>query len=217
MIDAYFFDLDGTLVDTEILWVEATEQLAAEMGHPLTREKALELVYGISWPGVYDGLLEEVPTIEWSLDEMGDILAPYFLKLRDSRDVQIHSSIDLLKKLSETHPVAVVSGSYCADVKAAIDIMDIMPCLRFYLGHEDYHPGKPHPACYLAAAEKLGVNPAACVVFEDSTAGLVAGVDAGMYGVALSRPDRPKQDYSRAHLVLEDLADFDPALLKPRN
>ena len=111
MIEAYFFDLDGTLVDTEILWVEATELLAADMGYSLDRETALSLVYGISWPGVYDGLVQKFPTIDWTLDEMGAKLAPYFLKLRDSRDVRIHSSIDLLKKLAETHPVAVVSGS----------------------------------------------------------------------------------------------------------
>lgn len=214
MIEAYFFDLDGTLVDTEILWVESTELMVNDMGHPLDRETALRLVYGISWPEVYEGLVEKFPAIDLTLDEMGVKIGPYFQKLRDSRDVRIHSSIELLKKLAETHPVAIVSGSYCNDIKEAIEIMDVMPLIRFYLGHEDYHPGKPHPACYLAAAEKLNVDPAACVVFEDSTVGLTAGADAGMYAVALSRPERPKQDYARAHLVLEDLADFDPALLK---
>lgn len=213
MIDAYFFDLDGTLVDTEILWVEATEMLAKDMGHPLSHETALRLVYGISWPGVYEGLLKEIPGIDWTLDQMGAILAPYFLQLRDSRDVRILSSIELLKTLAKEHPVAIVSGSYCTDVKAAIDLMDIMPYLRFYLGHEDYHPGKPDPACYLAAAAKMGVSPKNCVVFEDSTAGLTAGIDAGMYAVALSRPGRPAQDYSRAHLILEDLADYHPSRL----
>ena len=63
--------------------------------------------------------------------------------------------------------------------------MGIEDVVNFYLGHEDYHPGKPHPACYLRAAEIAEALPENCVVFEDSNAGISAAKDAGMYGVAL--------------------------------
>ncbi len=213
MIEAYFFDLDGTLVDTEILWVEALEALAGEHEYPLPADQALEMVYGLAWPEVYQRFKATYPNIPWDVDEMGALLAQHFLRLRDSRDICIESSIALLRKLATTHPVAVVSGSYREDVAAAIGIAKIDPFIRFYLGHEDYHPGKPHPACYLSAADMMGVPAEACVVFEDSTAGLCAAKDAGMFGVAIARPGRPEQDYSRADLVLEDLADYDPELL----
>ena len=81
------------------------------------------------------------------------------------------------------------------------------------MSHEDYDPGKPHPACYLAAAREAGLPPEQCVVFEDSNAGVCAAKDAGAYAVALARPDRPEQDYSRADLVLEDLSLFEPSML----
>ena len=213
MIQAYFFDLDGTLVDTEILWVESLELIARDYGYVLSREEALEMVYGIAWPGVYERLCRRFPGLNMTMDEMGVMLAPYFYRLRDSRDVRIPGSIELLRKLAAAHPVAVVSGSYRADVDAGVAIAGVADLIQFSLGHEDYEPGKPHPACYLAAAEKMGVPPESCVVFEDSTAGLSAAKDAGMQGVLLARPDRPRQDTSRADLVLEDLRLFDPALL----
>ena len=214
MIEAYFFDLDGTLVDTEILWVEAMELLAKDHGYSLSRDMALHMVYGISWPGVYERLREQFPELHWTMDEMGAMIGPYFYRLRDTRDVRIHGSIDLLKRLAKTHLVAVVSGSYRADVETGIAIAGVGPDVRFSLSHEDYDPGKPHPACYLAAARCAGVPPEHCVVFEDSNAGVCAAKDAGARAVALSRPGRPQQDYSRADLVLEDLSAFDPALLK---
>lgn len=213
MIQAYFFDMDGTLVDTEILWVEAMETLAREHNYPLSYDESLEMVYGVSWPEVFDRFRRLHPELPWTLDEMGALLAPYFMRLRESRDVRIQSSIALLRQLAAEYPVAVVSGSYRADIEAAIEIMQIGDIVKFYLGHEDYHPGKPHPACYLRAAEIAGIAPANCVVFEDSSAGITAAKDAGMHGVALARPGRPAQDYSRADLILNDLAKFSPDML----
>ncbi len=213
MIQAYFFDLDGTLVDTEILWVEAMELLAKDHGYALSREMALHMVYGISWPGVYERFRHHFQDLNWTMDEMGAVLGPYFYRLRDTRDVRIQGSIQLLKRLAKTHLVAVVSGSYRADVEAGLAISGVASLVHFSLSHEDYAPGKPHPACYLAAARHAGVSPEYCVVFEDSNAGVCAAKDAGAYAVALARPDRPIQDFSRADLVLEDLARFDPILL----
>lgn len=213
MIHACFFDLDGTLVDTEILWVEAMELLAEDHGRVLPRETALHMVYGISWPGVYARFREHFPEFDWTLDEMGAMIGPYFYRLRDSRDVRIQGSIDLLNRLAKVHPVAVVSGSYRADVETGLAITGVGPVIAFSLSHEDYDPGKPHPACYLAAARKAGVRPEQCVVFEDSNAGVCAAKDAGAYAVALARPGRPAQDYSRADLILEDLSEFEPSML----
>jgi len=210
MIEAYFFDLDGTLVDTEILWVEALERFAQEQGYELSHEAAVAMVYGQAWPEVYELFQKRFSERTWSMQDMADHLSRHFLRLRNSRDVRIKGSIALLRALSLSCPVAVVSGSYREDVKAAIDIMDIASSVRFYLGHEDYHPGKPHPACYLEAAKRLNVDPLRCVVFEDSQAGISAAKRAGMFCVALARQGRPAQDCSSADLVLEDLEFFRP-------
>lgn len=216
MVEAFFFDMDGTLIDTEILWVEAMEALAKDHGYFLSHDEALKMVYGISWPGVFARFSERFPQLHWTMDEMGALLAPYFYRLRDSRDVRIPGSIKLLRELAPNYITAVVSGSYRTDVDVGIQLAGVADVIRFSLSHEDYSPGKPHPACYLLAAAKAGVSPEQCVVFEDSDAGVDAAKDAGMFAVALARPGRPGQDYSRADMILEDLSQFDLTCVQPR-
>jgi len=91
-------------------------------------------------------------------------------------------------------------------------MMDAADCIAFYLGASDYPFGKPHPSGFLMAAERLGVEPANCVVFEDSAVGVAAGKAAGMKVVALAQPLRPKQDVAAADLILDDLGKFDPKI-----
>lgn len=212
-ISAYIFDMDGTLLDTEILWVEVTEDQIRDAGLEISREEALEIVYGRSWSDVYESICARFPTLGMSLPEMEVDLSRRMAVLRKLRDVRIPGSIDLLRRLAVDSTVCIVSGSPRRDLQAAIDLMDIHGHLEFYLGAEDYGPGKPDPACFLKAARMLGVPPAECVVFEDSTAGIAGAKLAGMTCVALAREGAPKQDVTLADLVLNDLSDFNPLSL----
>jgi sugar-phosphatase len=137
-------------------------------------------------------------------------LASRFLELRNTRDIRIPSSIELLNRLANRYPVAIVSGNSRDDVAEAVDHLQIGSKLAFYLGCEDYAPGKPAPACFLLAADRLQLPPAECVVFEDSAAGVRAAKAAGMTCIALARPGMPQQDLSSADRVLADLAEYDP-------
>lgn len=75
------------------------------------------------------------------------------------------------------------------------------------------HP-KPHPEPYLVTAAKLGIDPAACVVFEDSEIGVLSARAAGAYCVAIRNPvARMRQDLSAAGLVLDSFEDLDVATL----
>ncbi len=208
MLRAFIFDLDGTLIDTEILWVEAVQQCMAGHGYDVPYEDALKTVYGISWQAIYEDLRKRYPEITMAVEDMAAALQPHFIALRDSRDVRIRGSVELLKRLSKDYPVAIVSGAYSEDIRAGIKLMNIEPYLSFYLGDEHVSKGKPHPACYLLAAEKFNLLPEQCLVFEDSASGIDAAKDAGMHCVALARDGRPAQDTSRADLVLADLAKF---------
>jgi sugar-phosphatase len=139
---------------------------------------------------------------------MENALRPYFHRLRETRDIRIPGSIALLERLAESHPVAIVSGSPRTDLDDAVQRLGIGDRLSFTLAAEDYAPGKPHPAGYLAAARRLDLPPEKCLVFEDSAAGVRSARDAGMACVALQRDGAPAQDTTGADLVLADLAAF---------
>ncbi len=208
MIDAFIFDLDGTLIDSEILWVEAVELLLHGEGVDITHEEGLDLVYGKAWPDVFDGAARRFPDVAISYDGMTSCIHAHFERLRGTRDIRIASSVALLRKLAADYPVCIVSGSGQKDVAAGVALMDVESCLAFYLAMEHYETGKPDPTCFLMAAERLALPPERCLVFEDSTVGVQAAKTAGMHCVALAREDRPAQDVSEADLVLPDLADF---------
>jgi len=213
MPDAYLFDMDGTLIDTEVLWVEATALFFKDYGLDVPPERTRSIVYGRAWPDVHATIVAEHPPVaHLALQEMDAAMRPHFERMRNERDVRIEPSIALLRRLAEHRPVTIVSGSHRADVAHGIEMMGLGELIPFFLGAEDYSPGKPHPACYLNAAERLAVAPEACVVFEDSAAGVSAAKAAGMYCVALQRENSAHEDVSAADRVLSDLSAFEDHL-----
>lgn len=206
LYQAFLFDLDGTLIDSEVVWVEAVGRALAAQGAPVDTNTVLALVYGHAWSDIWRVVAERWPQAFESAEQMLGVTRAEFMALRPERDLRIASSIDLLRALATTSPVAVVSGSACADVARELAAAGILECVRFYLGNEDCSPGKPDPACYLLAAERLGIPAARCLVFEDSAAGVRAAKAAGMGCVALCRPDRPVQDVTQADWIVHDLA-----------
>jgi len=209
-VDAFIFDLDGTLVDTEILWAEAMSAYLVDRGCECDKDAVLHIVFGRSWIDIYKDITQRFPRLaSTSSRTMAEGLRAYYLELRGKRaDVIIYSSAELLRRLARQHPVIIVSGSPKADVEEAVRLIRATDSVRFVLGAEDYAPGKPSPAGFLMGANKLGVSPDRCVVFEDSTAGVRAAKAAGMWCVALSRDAAHPQDLSAADWVLTDLADF---------
>lgn len=209
-IDAFIFDLDGTLVDTELLWAEAMCAFLADRNCPSSKEEILKVVFGRSWIDIYRDITKRFPLLaSTSSQVMAEGLRKYYLRLREGvGGVIIHSSATLLKSLSRQHPVIIVSGSPRRDVEEAVRLIEAWDSVRFILGAEDYSPGKPSPAGFLLGARKLGVAPTNCLVFEDSCAGVSAAKAAGMWCVALARQCAHPQDLSAADWVLSDLAEF---------
>ncbi|MCQ4201447.1 HAD family hydrolase [Streptomyces sp. NPDC060311] len=97
---------------------------------------------------------------------------------------------------------AVVTSATRRLAEARLDAVGILP--KSLVAADDITRGKPDPEPYLLGARALGVDPAACVVFEDAPAGLRAGRAAGMRTVALATT-HPAGELD-ADLVVEDLS-----------
>lgn len=209
-LSAVIFDLDGTLVDTELLWAGALRDYLAHRGCVCSKSRILDIVFGRSWSDIYHAVIALQPSLaKVSSADMAIDLRTYYVRLRaQGDDIVIASSARLLKKLASAYPVIIVSGSPRADIEEAVSLLGAEPHVRFVLGAEDYAPGKPSPAGFLEGARRLGVPPQECLVFEDSQAGIAAARSAGMRCVALSRPCAHPQDLSEADWVLSDLEQF---------
>lgn len=208
VIEAYLFDLDGTLMDSEVLYVESVRLALADQGCYLTEAESVELVYGKGWKDIFLEASSLFPAAYADIDSMGVVVRTHFCELKAERDIRIPGSIDLLRELARSYPVAIVSGSLRREIAEAIEYLEIGSSVAFYLGADDYFPGKPDPACFRVAAKELELPPERCLVFEDSAAGVLAAKRAGMFCVALRRGGGPEQDLTPADAIYRDLSEF---------
>lgn len=170
---AALLDMDGTLVDSravvEKLWLRWARR------HQLDPELVLRTVHGRQGQESMAMLLPGRPQKE-NLRENREMLATEAV---DTDGIVAIAGASALLSALEGLPHALVTS---ADARLAAARMGAarlrMPDLR--VTAEDVTASKPSPEGFLKAAEKLGVAPAECVVFEDSQAGVEAGIAAGM-------------------------------------
>lgn len=101
-------------------------------------------------------------------------------------------------------------------INAAVEKISIGKYIKIIHSAEHERFGKPHPDVYITAAEKLGVKPESCLVFEDSLNGVLAAKAARMKCVAIpdSRVKDNRNKFCIADLVIESLKDFNPECLR---
>ena len=114
--------------------------------------------------------------------------------------------------------LAVATSSVSASARPLLERTGIRSLFSVVITGDEVQQGKPHPDIYLRAAEKLGISPEACLVIEDSLAGIAAGKAANMRVAAI--PDRrfvdPREYEKEANYVLGSLSEI-PALIRRVN
>ncbi|MCQ2388988.1 MAG: HAD family phosphatase [Kiritimatiellae bacterium] len=208
---AFLFDLDGTLIDSEMQWSRAIVDFLADRGAPTTLDYVASIVFGHSWADIQALLHKVFPSLpKTTMDQDAAALRPYYQRISpDPTQLVIPSSVAFFKKASKLAPCVIVSGSPHADVEAAVRFCGLEGCVKFVLGAEDYGRGKPAPDGYLKAAAMLEVDASACVVVEDSTAGVKAGRAAGMRVLGIDRNRTIRQDFTGASWIVHDLGEID--------
>jgi len=182
---AYLFDCDGTLVDSMPLHYQAWQKSLAEYGG----EYEEELFY--AWGG------RPIREIIRLLNEMQGLEMPVE-QVAERKEALYHQLLPTLKPIPEViehldlqHgrlPMAVVSGSRRSSVTASLRAVGLLDKFDTLICAEDYKRGKPAPDAFLLAAERLGVAPEDCLVFEDTDLGIEAATAAGMLSVKVPQP-----------------------------
>jgi HAD superfamily hydrolase (TIGR01509 family) len=202
------YDLDGTLLDTEPLYVQATNDLLAPFGVAL--DPAIRaLMMGRPTP-VAVPILIEATGIPMTAEE--------FVRARDSRLLPLYASAPPMRGALELTrhlhgrgvPQAVATSSTRVTLASKRSgHPEWFEMFGAIVTSEDVVHGKPAPDIFLEAARRLGAPPESCLVFEDAPIGVEAALAAGMTVIAI--PEDGHADLVRdAHGVIESLADFRP-------
>jgi beta-phosphoglucomutase-like phosphatase (HAD superfamily) len=212
---AVLFDLDGVLVDTEPWWQEVRVAFAARHGRTWAHEDQASVMGANSreWAAIMQDRLQlpDVP-VDTVLDEVvAGVVACY----RQSDPPLVGDAPDQLRRIARDYPVAIASSSHRAVIDAAVEALGLHDVLGAVVSSDEVPAGKPAPDVYLRAASLLGVDPARCLVVEDSLNGVRAGKAAGMTVVLVPSASVPPAGNAvdLADVVLARLADIHPERL----
>ncbi|MGW6194858.1 HAD family hydrolase [Kribbella sp. NPDC055110] len=208
---AVLWDMDGTLVDSEKVWAEVQLELLASLGATWTLEDCLSLI-GSDLRDAVQVWMARIPDGVITAEELADRMFSEVVEALRQEVTFQPGALELLQALrKEEIPCALVSASYRVMIDAVLGHLPPDPFAVIVAGDE-VTLGKPNPEPYLTGAARLGVDPADCVVIEDSMTGTEAGTAAGMYVVAVPQwvtiPDAPRR------LVVKSLEPLTPESLR---
>jgi HAD superfamily hydrolase (TIGR01509 family) len=198
-VAAVIFDLDGVLVDSEAVWDEVRRRFVEEHGGGW-HEAATRDMLGMS-------------SVEWSRyvrDRLGVDLDPGEIsravadqvaeRYRDRLPL-LPGAVEAVRSMAREWPLGLATSSNRHVIDLFLELAGLADDFQATVSSEEVGAGKPAPDVYLAAADRLGVEPADCVAIEDSTNGLRSAHAAGMGVIAV-----PNRDFPPEHDAL-DLAD----------
>ncbi len=182
---AYIFDCDGTIADTMPLHFRAWTRAMKEFGGTFPED----LFY--AWGGIPTFKIVEQLNQKYgtTLDpvEVPRIKEQYFVEMIPDV-LPIEPVVALVKQFHGTAPMGVASGGHREIVIKTLDALGLTGYFDTIVGAEDVLHGKPAPDPFLETAKRLGVEPEACLVFEDSPTGIQAAKAAGMQYVLIPSP-----------------------------
>jgi sugar-phosphatase len=193
---AVLSDLDGVLVDSRGSIERGWRVWAASRGRP---EPAAEVLHGRTSAAVVADLAPHLDP-EREAAEVERIQVEHGGAVR-----ALPGAADLLRGWPRDRLAIVTSGT--GELAATRRHAAGLRVPGVLVSAERVRRGKPDPEGYLLAARELGVDTAACVVLEDTPAGVEAGLAAGMRVVGIGGPD-PAPELAAAHLVVASVADW---------
>ncbi len=210
MIKAVIFDMDGLLVDSEPLWMQAEIEIFDRLGVSITPEDCKKM-QGVKIADVVSHWYNERPWTGSSQQQVIDMIVRRVEELIIEKGRMQPGVIETLEFFNQRKiPMAVASSSDPHLIELVVKKLGIGQYFQFLHSSQYVKRGKPYPDIFLSAAEKLGVNPQACLVFEDSVNGVIAGKKAQMTVVAVPYPDNyDNPGFDQADMKIRSLTEWD--------
>jgi beta-phosphoglucomutase len=207
-IKAAIFDMDGTMIDNmhyhKRAWqeflkrheIEVTEQEFKEKFSGQKNDKIIEMVFG------------HAPTPDES-KRYADEKEQLYREFYGANIKEIDGLSECLSELrAQGIKTAIATTASAANREFALNALGLQEKFEVILGEEHVEHGKPSPEIYLKTAGQLNVEPAECLVFEDSPPGVRAGHDAGMFVIGVLS-QHSKQELNLANVTIDNYTDVE--------
>lgn len=213
---ATLFDMDGLLIDSEILWHKAELEIFGDLGVPISNEGDRS-TKGMFVGEVVDFWFERYPWTGPSREEVVSMLLARVGDLVESEGRMLPGAQYAIDLCAERGPLALASSTPLQLIYRCLDHFGLRTYFQTVHSAEFEPFGKPHPGVFLSAAVALDVAAVDCLVIEDSAAGVLAGIAAQMTVVAVPTPEDVAQPaFALADLVLHSLDELSPQWMDER-
>ena len=181
---AVFFDMDGTLIDSEPLWFENEVKLMAQFDYAWTVQDQMQCIGGpIQKTANYmSALVHGQNDPQFFIESLISMVSSDF----EERLTFMPGALELLIALSETGVrLALVSASPRQMLEASFRVLEGR-YFELLISSDDVVQSKPSPECYLKAAEFFGLDISECLILEDSGTGVASARASGASVVAIT-------------------------------
>jgi len=208
--------MDGVLLDSEQIWDKAREEYTNDLGGKWTASAQRDMM-GMSsteWSQYMHDHLGVPRSPEQINEDVVDLIAQIYH--RDGFPI-IPGSVEAVQRLAERWPLGLASSSNRPIIDLVMAETLFGPCFRVTVSSEEVPRGKPNPDVYLAAANKLGVDPSHCAGVEDSHNGILALHNAKMRAIAIPNKHYPPKDDALkfADVVLDSIQELTAEIVAP--
>jgi HAD superfamily hydrolase (TIGR01509 family) len=202
---AVVFDMDGLLLDTEVLWHRAEVELFARRGVEFSWEDKMQVI-GTSFAFTADYFADRLRVARAAgpalVNEMVGLMHEHLREQVEGRP----GAVELVERLRGRTRLGLASNSPRSLVDTALATAGITDAFDTIVTSDDVVEPKPAPDLYLLACKRLGVAPSEALALEDSPSGVAAAKAAGLTCIAV--PQFAETDVSAADRVIASLEDL---------
>ena len=214
-IRAVVFDFDGVVADSEPLHERALLETVRSRGLAFTHDQYQAEIIGYddrdAFPAIHR--LNDAPYDPADTDDL--IAAKVELVHRLIREGAVQpfpGTLELARRVRDAGtPIAICSGALRAEIELMLEAFDAADLFPIIVAADDVPKAKPDPAGYRLAAERIGIEPAACACIEDTPTGIEAACAAGYGRVLAVEHSLPAPELGQATAIFATTAEITPA------